>query len=468
MCKVICVVCNYNKCNFVVNCVKSLKEQSFKELKIIVVDNASTDNSVEMLKNEYGDTITIVQNTENKGGSGGFNAGLRVALNDESEYIMLIDNDVVFDTNCVEIMYNYMKSHLDVGILGPTVRMMKDPEKVQDLGGSINDKYNMIGNYSGEEDKNLPEELEVEYIATCAAMARTTAVRKFGLMPEDNFIYWDDVEWSKKCQLAGYRTVAINSPKVWHDFQTKNVTPFNLYYILRNKMNYFAKYIDEQDIEVFSEVAMKQIFAMLYGYRYKNSKELFDSINYALDDFLHGIRGKAAEYKLQPVINRATPFEKAIIDKKNIKINIIDNYVEENPTRIFEIVLYIAKNIKAITNVETVYVSGEGSSYSDEELNENLNYIKGRCLFRKELPEVVVVRDGKNYDAELQMCEHVRLVRDNILPKLYVDEYCNCITSESDLKYFGMFDEMEEFFISIFKPLFMQAVNKVRIGNNIL
>lgn len=462
MYKVICVVCNYNKQDFVVNCVKSIKEQSMDSILTIVADNASTDDSVNQLRNSFGESIIIVQNSENKGGSGGFNLGLREALSYESEYIMLIDNDVVLDKHAIEIMYNYMNTHNEIGILGPTVRMMRNPEKVQDLGGSIGNKYNMYGNYFADIDEGLPCELEADYISTCAAMARTTAIKEFGLMPEDNFIYWDDVEWSKKCQLAGYKTVAINKAKVWHNFQTANVTAFNKYYLLRNRLHFFARYISDEKVDELSQVMLEEIFSVLYGYKSKKSWELFNAIVYGLDDFIHEVRGKADEYKIQPIQNRKTPFEEVVSNKKVIKINLIDNFSEESETEIYSILLHIIKNIVSVNKEFRIIVSLEGTKYKTEDFNKNLSYELERCMFREILPEISLKKDNEEFELELQLCKHVREVEGEILPKVYVDRYCNCITNEQEYKYFNMFEEMKEFFVAEKGPLFRAAVRKIR------
>lgn len=462
MYKVICVVCNYNKQEFVVNCVKSIKEQSINNILTIVADNASTDDSVNQLRGNFGDSIVIVQNSENKGGSGGFNLGLREALTHESEYIMLIDNDVVLDKYAIEIMYNYMSEHKDVGILGPTVRMMRNPEKVQDLGGSIGNKYNMYGNYFAEYDEGLPCEIEADYISTCAAMARTEAIEKFGLMPEDNFIYWDDVEWSKKCQLAGYKTVAINRAKVWHNFQTANVTAFNKYYLLRNRLHFFAKYISDEKIDEFSQVMLEEVFAVLYGYKSKKSWELFNAILYGLDDFIHGVRGKADEFKIQQMQSRKTPFEEVVSDKKEIKITLIDNFSDESETEIYSILLYIIKNIVQVNKEIRIKVSLEGTKYNEDDFNRNLSYELERCVFKDILPDISLEKDCVEYELELQLCKHVREVECEILPRVYVDRYCNCITNEQEYKYFKMYEEMKEFFVAEKEPLFRAAIRKIR------
>lgn len=74
------VICNYNKSEYVVNCIQSVLESKTDDFDIFVVDNASTDNSVEAVRNRYGDQVNVLVNSENLGGSGGFNTGIRTVL----------------------------------------------------------------------------------------------------------------------------------------------------------------------------------------------------------------------------------------------------------------------------------------------------------------------------------------------------------------------------------------------------
>lgn len=71
------VICNYNKSQYVVKCIQSVLESNVDDYDVFVVDNASTDDSVEMIENIYSDKVTLIKNKENLGGSGGFNTGIR-------------------------------------------------------------------------------------------------------------------------------------------------------------------------------------------------------------------------------------------------------------------------------------------------------------------------------------------------------------------------------------------------------
>ena len=81
------VICNYNKKDYVLNCIQSVLESKNQDFDLYVADNASTDGSVEAIEKTYGDAVTVLVNPENLGGSGGFNLGIRKILEKGYEYL---------------------------------------------------------------------------------------------------------------------------------------------------------------------------------------------------------------------------------------------------------------------------------------------------------------------------------------------------------------------------------------------
>ena len=95
------VICNFNKKEDVLNCIQSVLESKYTDYDLYVVDNASSDGSAEAIREKYGSQVTVLVNAENLGGSGGFNTGLRKALEKGYEYLYCLDNDVLVDENAM-------------------------------------------------------------------------------------------------------------------------------------------------------------------------------------------------------------------------------------------------------------------------------------------------------------------------------------------------------------------------------
>ena len=456
-----CFVCTYNKKDFVIGCVETLLQQSMEAIDVYVIDNASEDDSANALREKFGNVITVVVNPENLGGSGGFNTGLRIALEKDYQYAVLIDNDVRLDKDAIKNMYEYLERHPDVGIVGAKILQMASPNTIQDLGGSITDKLQMHGNYYGYVDQGLPEELESDYISTCTAMARVEAVRKFGLMPEDNFIYWDDVEWSKKCQLAGYKTVAISSAKVWHNHSiTSGVSSFVKYYLTRNRLNFVAKYCDQEEIENTAKWAVSEMFNSVFGFYMKGNSDISQVILYAFDDFLHIKRGKCEQYKLIKISDSPIPLQKALDGKDSVAIKFMDNYMDD-PLDIFHVFLFIVSHIQRHKAYKSITVDLSDCNYTEAEFRKQLNRVLDMDTVDWPVPEFVVTESKTSADVNLIMCEHVRKVKDDILPDIYVDRYCNSITCSRDALLFQSAEFMERMFHDIYDRLAIEAVREI-------
>lgn len=421
-------ICNYNKAELVVKCVQAILEQTCQDFDLYVVDNASTDNSVELLQSTYGERVTILQNEENLGGSGGFGRGIRTALAMDYKYFMLVDNDAFLDRCAVEQLYHYIDTHEEVGICGAETLYLQDPKKIQDLGGKLDYKnYRWGGVIGGMVELDGSIVMECDYVASCCVIARTAAVRVFGGFPEENFIYWDDIEWCTKCRRAGYKVVVNGNAKALHDMSgAAKQNMFLRYYANRNRLKFFTKYLPEEKLDDFYKTFTEQFFLESYGAMKKGMKGSVLTLWNALDDFMHGITGKAAEGK-------QVPYTRA------------SHRLTELAGKAHRILIYMP-------------------THTQEDYNR-LNVIMRKLLRVNPKLEIKVqftLGTSKEYDAVLCICEHATKIRENILPVIYVDQYENLVENEADYWYFSSYERALEKFREMYRPLFEERIKELR------
>ena len=128
------VICNYNKEEEVLGSIRCILESRFKDYDLYVVDNASTDHSVQRIREKYPNEVTLLVNKENLGGSGGFNTGLRAAYEKGYPYVMCVDNDAMLDENAVGNLYEFLENHKEAGMAGAKVYHLENPQYVQQFG----------------------------------------------------------------------------------------------------------------------------------------------------------------------------------------------------------------------------------------------------------------------------------------------------------------------------------------------
>lgn len=409
------VVCNYNKASYVVKCIESILNSSFKHMDILVIDNGSTDNSVNELR-KFQDRIEIVQNKQNLGGSGGFNTGLRRLLQKQYKYIMLIDNDVILEKEAIEQLYHFMEQKKEVGLAGAKIMKMDDKEYLQEMGAMIDyDNLGVKPFFAGEKDReDIPDVIYCDYVPACALIARVAAIRKVGILPEDNFIYWDDMEWGYNFNQAGYKVASYGKSKVWHKGGvTISANTFQTYYWYRNKIKFFLKHhvnMTNQEIkENILDEMFRAIYACFYSGRYNKSKTLMN----AFLDALNNIGGKAEIYKIRPIDVVEDRFACAIDGASKILLEVDDQW--DNLRKIIQKILNLNKKCECIV-----------VSHYKTVLKKSLQKKYPQCKFL-EYNEII------ECDKHFKVCEHIFSVQDNKFEKNYVDAWGNVILDQKEL-----------------------------------
>ncbi len=295
------VICNWNKKDYVLNCIESVLASSYRNFDLIVVDNASTDGSTEAIKERFGSQVILIENERNLGGAGGFNTGIRYGLERKYRYIHLLDNDVYVDKRALEILHAKLESQSDLGIAGSIIYDMDHPATIQEMGSMIDwDTYHMKLNYQGHQDQgDIPDFIDCDYVPACSMMIRSSVLERIGGMDEQYFIYWDDIDLCHRVKREGNRISAFALSKVWHKRGVAvRKDTFANYYVWRNRIHFFAKYCSSEQMEHFVAAIFEEWFRSLYFSDYKGQRSSAHSIKLAVEDALHQIRGKAGESRI--------------------------------------------------------------------------------------------------------------------------------------------------------------------------
>ena len=430
------VVCNYNGKEYLTACIDSLKAQTIDGIEICVVDNASTDGSDGLLRS-YGEDIHVIYNSENLGGAGGFEAGVQYALSEGYRYIGLFDNDIRVAHDAVELMLKRLQTDPKCGIVGTIALFMDAPETVMWYGYKIDfDNYSFYElNKSRKYVKDeLPEELECDYVPTCATLTRRETLLECGTMPVENFIYQDDVEMVHKMRLKGYSAIMLRDAVVWHKGggTDKGKSTFGMYYQLRNRYHFMAKYLPEDRLPGFKEWIFGYTFSQVSGCYYKGKNALYTVYWYAFSDFINGIRGKAREGRIVPM------------DEEDFSW--IGDIIRDSDEVVIEGNSSISGYDRAVRRIKEkvgIYKPGIHVVCSETPINPT----EGKTVF-------VVLSHANN-------------VKENVLPKIGLDEYLNVIRNEDDYVFFRSADIRRNMFFSLYGKLFDERVSIIRCNGEI-
>ncbi|MAS35257.1 MAG: glycosyl transferase [Anaerolineaceae bacterium] len=239
------IVLNYNRREDTLECLRSLQHQTYLYTRVILVDNASTDGTVEAVRSLY-PMVEVIETGQNLGFTGGNNVGIQHALDDGADYILLLNNDTVVAPDMIEQMVSVMEQDSSVAITGPTIYYYEQPEMIWSAGGSIDWKRGltfMVG--EGEEDKGQfgTEPREVEFATGCALMVRRDVWEQVGLLDDTFFMYYEEVEWCVRARRHGMKIVHVPMAMMWHkiSLQGRETTPGAYYYLTRNRLLFLSQ-----------------------------------------------------------------------------------------------------------------------------------------------------------------------------------------------------------------------------------
>ena len=218
------VIVNYQTFELTKNTINSIFEHDYPfELEVIVVDNASSDDSMSRLQDYFGDRVRFIASAENNGFAAGNNQALRVV---EARYVLLLNSDTIVWENTLESIYNYMEDHKDVGACGCRV-LLENGELDKACKRSFPNVKNSffrlfhIPTNSADDNynlDNLPDDeiYEIDCLTGAFMFMRKEALDTAGLLDETFFMYGEDIDLCYRIKNSGWKIIYYGESKITH------------------------------------------------------------------------------------------------------------------------------------------------------------------------------------------------------------------------------------------------------------
>jgi GT2 family glycosyltransferase len=238
------ITVNYNQPAVTEALLHSIFEvNTYTALEIIVVDNGSGENCIEEWKVKY-PGVKFIRSEANLGFAGGNNLGIRHATGD---YLFLVNNDTEFTPGLVDTLVGTLDAYPQVGIISPKIRYYHQPEKLQYAGYTKMNYYTARNSCVGqfETDRGQYDHLtgETGFIHGAAMMVRREAIEKAGLMPENYFLYYEEMDWCERIKRAGYSVWLDTRALIYHkeSVSVGAKSPLKEYFMNRNRILYVRR-----------------------------------------------------------------------------------------------------------------------------------------------------------------------------------------------------------------------------------
>jgi GT2 family glycosyltransferase len=330
--KVSIIILNWNGWKDTLECLESVYQINYPKFNIIIVDNGSDDESIDMIKKyaagdleiksnffdsnmnnkplrifEYANiefkslhgedkkinrlksnkNLILIKNDCNYGFSEGNNIGIKFSLEIlDPDYILLLNNDTVVDKNSLNELVSFADNNKNVGIVGPKVCYYVNPNKIAYIGHNVN---LCSGRILDPEVKNPSSPIKIDYVVGCGLLIKTDVIKDIGMLDPNYFLYYEDVDLCLRARSSGYGVFYVPSSKIWHKISLKEDRSLNSYYY-GNRNSFLLIKKNRKSFNIFicyTRLIINKSILILYLIIKGNLKESFVVIKAVYD----GLKG---------------------------------------------------------------------------------------------------------------------------------------------------------------------------------
>lgn len=237
------ITVNFRQATVTCALLDSIRENTYKNVEVIVVDNGSLADCSEIFKKSY-PSVKLIVSSENLGFAGGNNLGIAEAMGD---FLFFVNNDTVLTPNLIEaLLSRFNTKNTNIGVVSPKIRYFDNPNVIQYAGftemNPITGRNEAIG--KNEEDKGQHDTARpTAYAHGAAMMLRREIIEKVGSMPEDFFLYYEELDWCAQIRRAGFDIWYEPTGLIYHKESAAvgKMSPLKIFYITRNRLLFMRR-----------------------------------------------------------------------------------------------------------------------------------------------------------------------------------------------------------------------------------
>jgi GT2 family glycosyltransferase len=235
ICSVAVVIPNWNGRHLLPACLAALSQQSYPDFEMVIVDNGSTDGSIDWITETH-PQVRLLVNQENQGFAAAANQGIRATA---GRYVALLNSDTQVDTNWLAALVEAAEANAEVGMCASKMLFSDRPEVINSTGICL-DLAGIAWDCRGGSPNDDSDQEPQEVFGPCggAALYRREMLDEIGLLDEDFFAYLEDVDLAWRARRAGWRALYVPTARVLHHHSATGVegSPFKSFHLGRNKI----------------------------------------------------------------------------------------------------------------------------------------------------------------------------------------------------------------------------------------
>ncbi len=247
--RVLLVILNWNSWEETITATRSAERMNYPNKHILLIDNGSVDGSVARLEPLRSESVDLIARPTNEGFTGGCNLGFEVAVRDGFDYVWLLNNDAVTESDTLASLVRTAEQHPRIGLVSPRIASLQEPSKQLNLGGLYRPEVPAFESTKDMAKARRWAEQQAKWVMLMgtALLVRVDLIRAIGRLDDALFAYWEDTDYSLRSILAGYENRLDFDSVIYHkekDAGTEAMTmkPHYWYYMARNEIRFWRKH----------------------------------------------------------------------------------------------------------------------------------------------------------------------------------------------------------------------------------
>ncbi len=238
------VIVNWNRANDTIECLQSLANSDYSNYRPLVIDNGSTDSSPETIRATF-PAVEVIVNEDNLGFARASNIGIKHALRQGADYVLLLNNDTLVDRRLLTELVAVGESNPQIGMLVPKIYYHGGEGRLWSAGARwrrFPPRVTIIG-FGQEDGPEYSVQREVDYATGCAMLVKREVFERIGLFDPAFFMYHEDYDFSARVRRGGYRIVYVPQAVMWHKVSasTGEESPLKWYYLGKYIVPFYLK-----------------------------------------------------------------------------------------------------------------------------------------------------------------------------------------------------------------------------------
>lgn len=233
--KVFAVVLNWNGGDTVKKCLAGVFKSDYENLEVVMVDNDSGDGSFEIARANFS-KASFIKNTSNLGFSAAANIGIKYALERAADYVLILKENIEIDKDLILKLIEVAEKQR-AGVAGPVIFKNKDKSIL--FAGSKVHWIKMETKYL--QKTKLDESFETDFVSTSAMLVGAAVFKEISILDEDYFMYYEDVDFSRRAKKAGFSSVVVPGAWAYHMEEKNRDEEDKLYWQTVSGLIFFRK-----------------------------------------------------------------------------------------------------------------------------------------------------------------------------------------------------------------------------------